>query len=219
MSEYKKKITNSIKIIKDVMSTYQKPYVAFSGGKDSTVMLFLALQVNPDVYVLHWDYGSQLMPREIEYEIIKNARKLGVNEKTFIISSSRTQERLDARENPPHAYFKNLPYIISKFQFDICLLGLRAEESSKRKRKIKYNAEKPMFGCKVSYPIADFTWKDIWATIVDNDLPYLSFYDKYVELLGWNNARLVTFFDREFDKFGSSNVDGVLLWKYRFREK
>ena len=43
-------------------------------------------------------------------------------------------------------------------------------------------------------------------------------YDKYVAVLGWDRARFVTFFDKEFEHLGSINVDGVLMWRWRNEE-
>jgi hypothetical protein len=40
-----------------------------------------------------------------------------------------------------------------------------------------------------------------------------SVYDRYAALLGYDAARLVTFHDFEFGKFGSDNIDGWIEWQ------
>ncbi len=58
-------------------------------------------------------------------------------------------------------------------------------------------------------------WRDVWAYIFSKNLPYASVYDTYAPVVGLENCRLVTFFDPEFDKFGSGNVDSALMWRFR----
>ena len=55
-----------------------KPYLAFSGGKDSTVMLHLALQYKPDIPVYLYDFGEK-MPRSLFNETIEIAKSMGVD--------------------------------------------------------------------------------------------------------------------------------------------
>jgi 3'-phosphoadenosine 5'-phosphosulfate sulfotransferase (PAPS reductase)/FAD synthetase len=66
MDVHKTKVEEARQIIAKALATHQKPYVAFSGGKDSTCMLHLVLQQKPDIMVYHWDYGPYLMPRDVE---------------------------------------------------------------------------------------------------------------------------------------------------------
>jgi 3'-phosphoadenosine 5'-phosphosulfate sulfotransferase (PAPS reductase)/FAD synthetase len=69
------------------------------------------------------------------------------------------------------------------------------------------------------WPLQDWTYMDVWAYIISNNLSYPSVYDKYAELDGWDKVRFHSFFDPSMDKFGRSNVDGVLLWKFKNRKK
>jgi 3'-phosphoadenosine 5'-phosphosulfate sulfotransferase (PAPS reductase)/FAD synthetase len=184
--------------------------VAFSGGKDSTVLLHLVLQVQSDIDVYHWDHGSQLMPRSIEAEILSNAKQLGA--KNLIIKTSLAVERGDMRENWHGWYavfWSSLAKVKAVHGWEIQFVGLRAEEGCKRRSKIR----KPTKG--ECYPLADWGWKDIWAYIVSNNLPYPLLYDVYGPLLGWDKARFVTFFDMEFEKFGSPYLDGFFFPQFR----
>jgi hypothetical protein len=40
-------------------------------------------------------------------------------------------------------------------------------------------------------------------------------YFVYAKLLGWDKARLVTFFDKEFEKYGTTTIDSILMWRHR----
>lgn len=187
-----------------------KCVVAFSGGKDSTVLLHLALQVDQDVDVFHWDHGRQLMPREVQNEIVANARLLGA--KNLFVESSPFVEHQGIRENWRGWYgvfWGNLARVKQEHNWVTQLVGLRSEEGRRRKAKIRC----PMVG--EVYPLAEWGWKDIWAYIISNDLPYPKLYDVYGPLLGYDKARFVTFFDGEFEKFGSVYLDGYFFPQFR----
>jgi phosphoadenosine phosphosulfate reductase len=180
-------------------------YVAFSGGKDSTVLLHLALQCQPEIPVFHWDYGV-FMPREFEAEIQLNMTKIGAK-------NIHVEKRLSENKQCQfgyQAFFGSVHKFMEKENLEVALIGLRKEESSKRKAKIKSQPANEV------YPLADWGWKDIWAYIVSNNLPYPKVYDVYGPLLGWDKARFVTFFDQEFEKLGSIYVDGFFFPQYRY---
>jgi 3'-phosphoadenosine 5'-phosphosulfate sulfotransferase (PAPS reductase)/FAD synthetase len=188
--------------------------VCFSGGKDSTVMLHLALQIDPLVQVFHWDHGSYLMPREFETEIIANAKRIGA--KNLIVKASSLLERPDARSNYKVWYlvFWNTLHMTRRAEgWDYQFVGLRKEEGCKRTAKIKSQPRGE------DYPLADWKWLDVWAYIASNSLPYPKVYDKYATLLGYDKVRLVTFFDMEFEKFGSPYLDGFLMPEKRHSGK
>jgi 3'-phosphoadenosine 5'-phosphosulfate sulfotransferase (PAPS reductase)/FAD synthetase len=207
--EHRAKVQESLKVIKRYTEK-GKCMVAFSGGKDSTVMLHLALQVEPKIDVFHWNHGSYLMPQSIEDEVIANARQLGAN--NLMVKSSSLLEKPDVRSNYKVWYlvFWNTLHRTRKDEsWDYQFVGLRKEEGCRRTAKIKARPKGEV------YPIADWAWSDVWAYIVSQNLGYPKIYDKYAALIGYDKARLVTFFDTEFEKFGSPYLDGFLLPQHR----
>lgn len=50
----------SLKIIREFLLRCRKPHFSWSGGKDSTLMLWLTLKVNPDILVVYFDADSCL---------------------------------------------------------------------------------------------------------------------------------------------------------------
>jgi 3'-phosphoadenosine 5'-phosphosulfate sulfotransferase (PAPS reductase)/FAD synthetase len=204
--EHAQLVEKTLAGIRSIIDKY-RCVVAYSGGKDSTVMLHLALQIDPDVQVFHWDHGSQLMPREFETEIIDNAKRIGA--KYLLVKSSSLLERPDARSNYKVWYlvFWNTLHMTRRAEgWDYQFVGLRKEEGCKRSATIREHRRKGEV-----YPLEDWKWLDVWAYIVSKDLPYPGIYDRYAALLGYDRARLVTFFDMEFEKYGSLYVDGFLL--------
>lgn len=199
--EYQKRVKESEKIIRSALEEYKRPYVAFSGGKDSTVMLHLVLQQFPSVHVFHYDYGKY-MPRSIEREVLENAKELGVRDL-----------EVDTGKNWYKTFFGRIEKGLKRRGYDLVFVGLRKEESCKRKGRIKGRESLGLIN--ECWPLQNWTWKDVWAYVVKHELPYPSIYEKYAKLLGYDRVRFVTFFDKEFEKFGSDNLDGFLLWKER----
>lgn len=213
--EYTQKLNKTKSIIERALSNFSKPYIAYSGGKDSTALLDLVLSLNRDITVVHWDFGPYYMPREIFNHIIENAKKIGAKNLRTPTSTKYKQQKRKAMNVLGQDFLgKYIPNLIEE-GYDLAFIGLRAEESCKRRARtenyIRHDGK--MFNC---YPIRDWSYKDVWAYIVDNELPYLNeFYDKYGELLGDENTRFCTFFDPEFDKFGAKNLDGILMYKHK----
>lgn len=200
------------RIIEQAFNECRKPYVAFSGGKDSLCVAHLVTRKYPDVVIVHWDYGRYYVPRELEQEILDIAKRLDFNLRVY---TSPKYERLKRKAINVLGtdYIGKVTKELYAEGFDCVFLGLRQEESLKRKRRIK--ARRSLTQIKEYYPIATWTWLDVWAYIVSNDLPYLSFYDGRAKLVGWQRARFTTLFDSEFDKLGASNIDGVQYWWFK----
>ena len=214
--EFREKVEKSLKIIQEHY-VKNRSYVSCSGGKDSLVLTHLCLKVDPDILVFHWDHGAYLMPREVEKDILGCIKALGV--KNLAVRTSRRLWRPEARVDYRiwyRAFYGALRKLVEERGLEVCFLGFRAEESPRRKCRTRrfYEYDKAT-GVKLVYPIRSWTWLDVWAYIVSNNIKYPKVYDIYGEVLGYDKARLVTFFDMEFEKYGSPYIDGVLMWRYR----
>ncbi len=212
LEDYQARTQATRHFITETFERAEKPHIAYSGGKDSLVMLHMALQVKPDILVWHWDYGPYYMPREIETEIMENAKAIGA--KNILVDTSK---KYNAGRSPNNILFPALfghirPRMMAD-GYDLACIGLRAEESQRRKRKTTGGyRNKKLREC---YPVYQLTSRDIWAYIVSHNLPYCSHYDRYGALLGIENVRMSTFFDPEFDKLGASNIDGLLMSEFK----
>lgn len=211
--EFEQKRKEAVEVIKQTLKRFNKPYIAYSGGKDSTALMHMILQFK-DVTVVHWDYGPYFIPRPIEREIIEIARKCGA--KDIITLTSSLYRKLGRKARGVlgrHFIGIEIPKLIEQ-GYDAAFLGLRAEESVKRRFRTEGFYEYDDKGITNVFPIRNWTWRDVWAYIVSNNVPYLSYYDKYAPLLGYDKTRFVTLFDPEFDRFGSENLDKFLMWRY-----
>lgn len=195
--DHRRAVREAEDIIRGALERAQRPYVAFSGGKDSTVMAHLVLQQMPGILV--WHAWSIWRPPEVEAEMDGIAQALGAKR-------YRVVRGLGGRLHGQH-----VPRLLEEGH-DLVFVGLRSEESGKRRRRIArrlYITDIPE-----SWPIASWTWMDVWAYIVSHDLPYLGAYDQMGPLIGWDRARTSTFFDPTA-VHGDASVDGVLFWRLR----
>lgn len=211
--EHQAKVGEAQHIVQKALQQYKKPYVAFSGGKDSTCVLHLVLEQKPDIMVLHWDYGPYYIPRWLEREFIRNAKKIGA--RNVRVETSPEYKRLGRKAINVlgREYLGKLVPRLKKEGYDLVFVGLRKEESLKRRRRI--NRREYAGVIPECWPIAEWSWEDVWAYILSHNLPYASVYDLYAPVVGWDKVRLTTFFDPEFDKLGASNLDSALMWRFK----
>lgn len=159
----------------------RKPLVSFSGGKDSTVLTHLVLRQDPEVTVLHWDYGERLLPRHIEQGYLDALQLLRARH-------VRVFRREDFTVGFYQAFFGSVVPQLAAEGFDTEFVGLRNEESGRRRRRIaKRESLTDIVEC---WPLAAWRWEDVWAYIVEHDLPYPAIYDEMAEIEGWGSLRL-----------------------------
>jgi len=202
---YNKKVNLANEIIKETLSKSKKPAVAFSGGKNSLVVLHLVLKYKPDVTVV---FNNTL----IEYpETVRYVHKIaeewnlnfhevkpekGVNYwkivKEYGFPQIRKFRRDGIAEPKCCSLLKTKP--VSKFynenNIDCYLSGISAYESRMRKLVIYKNGlirlvkkighdgylKQPTIA---TYPVALWSDKDIWRYIKENNLPVNPVYEKY----------------------------------------
>jgi 3'-phosphoadenosine 5'-phosphosulfate sulfotransferase (PAPS reductase)/FAD synthetase len=188
--------------------------VSFSGGKDSTVLTHLVMRVDPNTLVLHWDYGPYFVPRPLHERILANARALGVRRLRVETSDEYLRLGRKARNVLGRALVGRLLPRLAREGYTLSFVGLREEESLKRRRRIRSGAA--LSELRESWPIAKWRWLDVWAYIVEHDLPYLAeLYDPAAAIIGWDRARWTTLHDPEFAHIAQS-MDGVLHWRWRY---
>jgi len=182
----------------------RKCFVAWSGGKDSGAVAHMVCEVSRgEIPIWHWDYGMY-MPRPFEEEILHMASSLGIRNLTVDYRGSNPSNTAGMR-----AFFGILAKRRRENDWTTWLSSLRREESSRRKAIIAEGGQ--------VFPIADWTWRDVWAYHVANDLPWHSAYDRYGPVLGWDRVRFVSFFDPDMERFGGLALDGVLIPEFKNR--
>jgi 3'-phosphoadenosine 5'-phosphosulfate sulfotransferase (PAPS reductase)/FAD synthetase len=184
--------------------------VSVSGGKDSMTMLHILASLKPDLKVFHWDHGIWLVPREVEDEVLWNITKVAPNAKLIIKRYSLGDSELSREVWVP--WYKEFFSTLRSLGFKYHLLGIRANES--HRRSVRGRIVKRDEWVEV-YPIYNFTWRDVWAYIFKYDVPIPSVYFRYAKVVGWDKVRFVTFFDKEFEKYGAPQIDSILSWRWK----
>jgi len=220
--EYLRKIDEALSIVRRHYVP-GKSYVSCSGGKDSLAMVHLIVHnINPNVTVFHWDHGKWLMPRWVEHDILECIRSVPVRNlivKRYIFGDSCEKARIDYAKWY-RAFFKTIEMLNREHGLEVCFLGFRAEESHVRKVRVKREFEiHKSLGVKLVYPLRSWSWLDVWTYLIINNVKYPRIYDMYAKVLGYDKARLVTFFDKEFEGIGTYYLDNVLLWRDRYVRK
>ena len=202
---YEKKLEMSHEIIQEALSKFQRYAVAFSGGKDSLVVLHLLRQYKPDILTVFVNTRVE-MPETIKYikQLIKDwnlnfvelrgkytfwdiVRKYGLPATRFL-SEHRIQlakKGLAKYEGAPKCcwYLKEEPAIkfFHKKHIQCVFFGITWDESYNRKwaiiRKgtLFYHTSHRHYKC---YPIAYWSTLDVWRYIEENNLPVNPAYDK-----------------------------------------
>ncbi|HWM36134.1 MAG TPA: sulfate adenylyltransferase subunit CysD [Streptomyces sp.] len=131
--------SEGVHIFREVAGEFERPVILFSGGKDSIVMLHLALKAFAPAPVpfalLHVDTGHNF-PEVLEYRdraVEQHGLRLHVASVQEFIDSGRLRERPDGTRNP----LQTLPLLnaIDSHRFDAVFGGGRRDEEKARAKE------------------------------------------------------------------------------------
>lgn len=161
------------------------PYIAFSTGKDSTCILHLVREQRPDIPAVYFDADCSF-PESLE--MIQTTENIIVFPTIEpLLETFKRFGGFDAgpeleRETMRTTVWEPIKRLIAEYGFDGVVYGLRAEENPgtrgrlarKRGAIFQYKRDE-LWACQ---PIHDWSYYDVWAFIVSNELPYCGVYDK-----------------------------------------
>jgi len=148
--------------VKTALASCNKPYVSLSGGKDSTVLLHLVRSYMPECRAIYHD-DEFILPQTQKYlDTVPNLKMLHTeahHTDWFITNEGRND--------------------LSNFEFDLCFLGLRADENSYRRKHLnRFGLIHQMKnGKRNCSPLAWWSVDDIWTYIHAHEVPYNQAYD------------------------------------------
>lgn len=208
---FKKKVEQAEVVIKEALNI-APAYVAVSWGKDSVVMLHLCQQIKPDIIAVNYGSSEQDIVDSYSQVINDYLQRFPTNYKELI--------GLPEWANEPDTVQDRCNQILEG-KYNLAFVGLRAEESKNRKRSIAQNGlihEYKSGRYKGHYrvcPLGWWSWRDVWAYTVANNLPYLDSYDYKDRERGRTNAHARYWFTKnKFKKVSEGKIDTIR--KYNF---
>lgn len=194
---YQERINKAKEITHKALSIAKKPLLSFSGGKDSIVLLDIAIRVGFHGDLLFFKYGIstdiETPPENIEilrhyakrhglkYHILKCEGETDCWEQIgrfTLFPKTVAERRIFNRTN--YDYRRKSEIFCREYGADLQLIGMRKAES--KTRRMILNKKGYIYATKsresaTCCPLAQLTADDIWAYIFSYNLPYLAIYD------------------------------------------
>lgn len=165
--ELQRKIDGSIKLLRAVQNSRPNEIieVAYSGGKDSDVILQLAKEACINYEAIY--KNTTIDPPGT----IKHAQEMGAT----ILSPKKTFRQLIAENGLPHRFMRFCCRELKEYKVrDVCIIGVRREESRKRADKYIEPTECRIYSNKervsAIYPILDWSTKDVSDFLKDRGI-------------------------------------------------
>ena len=177
---FQRLLARTQRIIDAMLDVSRTPYVAFSAGKDSSVLLALVRAARPDVIAIYTDDEWRLPETDELLAATPNLRR--------VARPVAHTEWFTAHADGPPAdaeWLEDVPAWGRGLGYDGAFVGLRAEES--RARRVLLHSRGPLFWNARRHswqccPLRDWTTQDIWAYIQAWDVPYNRAYDVLAQL-------------------------------------
>lgn len=187
-TNYKRKLSESMRTIENAMTKMSRPAIAFSGGKDSHVVKCIAQEIDPSVPI-HFGHEQWILPETEALiastdGIIKTALP-DSHAEWLSVWQDKDEVPSDVRYIDPALGLNEFNYERSMFDWDGKFLGLRADENKHRRVLLHTRGElyfcqrHDMWECN---PIAFWSTWDVWAYLIDNEIEYNKAYNKLATL-------------------------------------
>src|SRR5579859_197356 len=205
---FKRKVEQAQQVVAKALNETNNSYCALSSGKDSLITSHLVWSVNPGIPGVYNDSQAGF-PDCYSYldRVAQHHTVIKWQCEPFLDVYERMGGPL--AKGAGNAIMEAIVYkpireVLAEYQFDGVFLGLRREESEARANTVKYHGQ--IYRYKrddvVRYlPVAFFSYRDIWAYVVQHNLEYNRVYDKM-----WNmperQQRVADWPDEELRTYG-----------------
>lgn len=183
---FQAKLFQALAIVRKALHTAQRPYIAFSGGKDSTATLTLVELVRSGVHIA-WSDDELELPETLDYMTLFQ-RMAGTQFSVYPGATIHAgwfvpwTDRPFWREPFTETVRTDQPYDIylAEQGYDLVILGTRMEENRRRRDWLAQSG--PIYGgvtiTRRCCPLWDWTADDVWALIAGQGMPYNAAYDR-----------------------------------------
>lgn len=197
LSGYQNRIKKAEQILSAEIQKAKRPALSFSAGKDSVVLLDLAVKAGFKGDLVFFKYGictDVETPQENITLLQYYAEKHGLNYHILNCLGEadcwemcgrftlfpETKEEEKAFRVTNMDFQKQYGLFEKENETDLSIIGMRKKESERRRLLLLHRGEVYQTKSRKSItccPIASLTNEDIWAYIFSNGLPYLPIYD------------------------------------------
>ena len=143
---FQKRVEAALKTIKAFLEKARNPYIAVSGGKDSSVLLSLCRQIVPDLDAVHLDFHTAYPETLTLFKTYENLKCIDVGSRLEMLR----EEGMDSKSKKG----KLRNFDVERIQaegYDGYFYGLRASESAGRRKLLRtkgaYFQRKTVYGC------------------------------------------------------------------------
>ncbi len=179
---------SSYKVIKTAIDKYApKMAVAWTGGKDSTVVLHMVREINKGnvpIPILFIDTGLHF---EETYDFVKKMKKewkldiVTVKDKSLMRVYKKTKSKIKRKELARKIKINALKTSVRKNKWKALMVGIRWDEHQARSSEVYFSNRKDHMRV---HPILHFTEQDVWDYIHHYNLPYNPLYDQGYRSIG-----------------------------------
>lgn len=148
--------------------------IAFSGGKDSTVLLNLVRKVDENIACVFLDHGRHFPET---YEFVKSIPNMQ--------TVSKTGWEPDPVSCCAQVKIELIKIAVRELELDVLFVGIRRDEHPARNVK---GYEEAFSDHVRVYPILDWTEEDVWKYLKSRDIPTNQLYEKGYRSVGCTNC-------------------------------
>ena len=182
------KVRNSNKVLKSALDKFQpKIAVAWTGGKDSTVLLHMIRTMNEGavkIPVMFIDTGLHFIETLRFVDKVEKQWKLNlvrVSDKHTLREYKKTKSRLKKKELARMMKVRAIKKAVKKNRWRALIVGIRWDEHQARASEVYFSARRNHMRI---HPILHFTEQDIWDYIHKYKVPYNPLYERGYRSIG-----------------------------------